>query len=354
LNICACIGVLAFLSMLVNVVVMSAVTMRLYMSYNQCFHSQYNHLTEKIIDEDKVINRINFDIVTGFVNVKRTDDKKIVVRVYDKIRDNAHLDKKTFDSGIEANLSVINVHSITPAFSCKTCQHSVVEILIPRSYPHAIAISGLVKMGSVKIVGDITKNLGNIDVVVELGYIQARNILSPSVTLTTEVGVIKTYSSIIQNVKLLAHTGAIETDDLLSHNVHSVVQYGCSKHFGLTADNIKVDTKFGFSKVYEPSTLGKELDLTVNTEYGNAVLIIDSDRVTFDLGTTKRHMVVEYEDESFLCTMNNDTSPVHINGKCSVLPATKESDKSSVAKIHLNTKYGNSALVVDHFEEDDD
>jgi hypothetical protein len=227
------------------------------------------------------------------------------------------------------------------------------KILIPRNYPHAIAITGLVKVGSIKITGDIAKTLGNIDVVVELGYIQARNILSPSVTLTTEVGVIRAYSSIIQNVKLLAHTGSIETDDLLSHNVHSVVQYGCSKHFSLTADNVKVDTKFGFSKVVEPSTLGKELDLTINTEYGNSLLLIDSDKITFDLGTTKGNMVVEYEDETFLCTMNNETSPVHVNGKCSVVSATKENEISST-KIHLNTKYGTSALVVDHFDEEDD
>jgi hypothetical protein len=120
LNICACIGVLTFLSMLVNMIVFSAVSMRMYMNYKRCFHSnQLTHLTEKIIDENKVIDRINFDIVTGFVNVKRTDDKKVVVRVYDKIRDHSHVDKKTFDSGIEMNQSVINVHSKTPAFSCK-------------------------------------------------------------------------------------------------------------------------------------------------------------------------------------------------------------------------------------------
>jgi hypothetical protein len=323
----------------------------MYVNYKQCFQSGYSSTKEHIIDSDKIINRINFDLVTGYVNIKVVDSKKLVVRVHDKIRDHAHVDTKTFDSGISVNHSVINVHSKTPAFSCKTCQHTSVEILIPRSYPHAIAISGLVKVGYVKIFGEVKKNLGNIDVIVELGYIYATHVLSPSVTFTTDIGVIRAYDSIIQNVKLLAHSGAIETAELLSKNIHAVIQYGCSRHYSLTADKVKIDTKFGFSEVNRPDTMGKELDLTVNTEYGNSLTFIDSDNLSFNLGTSKGHMVVEYEDEEFICTMNNETSPTHIGGKCHIIPSlAPKTMNASSTKLNLNTKYGNSYLIAE-FEE---
>jgi len=354
LNLCACIGVMTFVMMVLHFVVVTAFSMRMYMNYQHCFHSKEHVFKENVIAH-KGVNRIHFDVVTGYVNVRVHSGSNIEIRVWDKVRSLSLVDNKTFESGVVLNHSTVYVKSITPAFNCRTCQHTAVEIFIPKSYPQAIAISGLVKVGYVNIISDISKNLGDVDVIVELGYIRARNLLSSSISLTTEVGAINVHNAIVQNVKLQVHTGSIETDELLTHNFHSVIQYGCTRHFELKGDKVKVDTKFGYSKVYEPSTLGKELDLTVNTEYGHSLVLLEFDQVNFNIGNSKGHMMIEYEDEDWTCKVEKNASPVLMHGNCTVknIKTLSENQKTSV-KVNMNTKYGTADLAVDHFVEDED
>jgi len=131
--------------------------------------------------------------------------------------------------------------------------------------------------------------------------------------------------------------------------MHSVNRFGCSYHYGLVSDIVKVDTKFGLSSVQKASTFGRELDLTIDTEYGKSLFIssLDSHELNYTLSTTKGNVLLEYEDEFWQCAVQKSKNGV-MNGKC-VSPLNK-----GVIKVDMNTKYGQTTLIADNLEEHDD
>jgi len=348
---CACFGMFTAMMILINAIVISSLSIRMYMSLNQCFHSKENVLKEAKI-HDNGIDRINIDVVSGFVHVKFHEKNDIIVRIWNNARTKAYINEETFDSGYSHVVnSSLNIHAITPAFNFKSCEHSSIEVLIPENHPKLLTISGKVKLGMVKIEGLYQKSVSNIDFTVEVGKIKVHNIVSKSLSLSTELGVIKVADTIISHdTKLQSHTGLIKTRDLFTKTLTSVNQIGCSMHSYLVADDAKVETKFGYSKVYRASSLGKEIDLQINTEYGKSTLVSDSKNIDFKLGTNKGKLKVIYDDESWVCKI--DKSIIHKNGKCNTLKAGTH-DELSKLKLGMNTKYGKTKLVIKEEQKQD-
>jgi len=348
---CACFGMFTALMILINAIIISSLSIRMYMSLNQCFHSKENVLKESQI-HDNGVERINIDVISGFVHVKYHQKDEFIVRIWNKARNKGYINEKTFDSGYTHIVNnSINIHSITPAFNFKSCEHTSIEVLIPEKYPKLLTISGKVKLGSVLVEGLYQKSVSYVDFTVEIGKIDIHNIVSKSLSLSTEVGEIKVHDTIIsQDTKLQTHTGSIKSFDLFTKTLNSVNQIGCNTHYSLVADNAKVETKFGYSKVYHASSLGKEIDLNINTEYGRSTIVSHTKNIDFKLGTNKGKLKVVYDDESWTC--NIDKSITQLNGKCNPQTAGKH-DEISSAKLGMNTKYGYSKLIIKEQKQDD-
>jgi len=286
------------------------------------------------------------------VHISWTNATDIQVKIWDKLRSLHLVDQKTIDSGVSVNNSVLLIHSYSPAFNFHTCQHVAVDVLIPFKFAASLSIGGLVKVGEVSIRGesDVAQYLGNIDIVVEVGHIKVEDVKANSLTLSSELGHIAVVDSVVaQSVKLDVHTGSIKTNDISAKNMHSVNRFGCSYHYDLVSDNVKIDTKFGFSSVHKASTLGSELDLAIDTEYGKSLFVtsLDSHELNYTLSTTKGDVLLEYEDEFWQCAVQKSKNGV-MNGKClSTL-------KYKSVKVNMNTKYGQTTLIADNLEEQED
>jgi len=348
----ACFGALTCMWMLFYLIFVLAISMRMYSNLKQCFHSKDNIFKESIVPVNN-INRIQFDIVTGSVRIRWTNATDIQVKIWDKLRSLHLVDQNTIDSGVSINNSVLLIHSYTPAFNFHTCQHVAVEVLIPYKFADSLSIGGLVKVGKVSIRGnsDITKYLGNIDIVVEVGHTKVKNVKTNTLALSSELGHVEVFDSVVtQSVKLDVHTGSIRTHDLITKNMHSVNRFGCSYHNDLVSDIVKIDTKFGFSSVHQAKTFGRELDLSINTEYGKSLFVssLDSHELNYTLSTTKGNVLLEYEDEFWQCAVQKSKNGV-MNGKC--LSTLKD---KSVIKVDMNTKYGQTTLIADNLEKKDD
>jgi len=350
-----------FFLVLLNIVVMSTVSVHVYMNMKQCLHSKENVYRESVIVNGN-INKIDFNIISGIVNIRFHNSSNILVKVWDNARSRSYVDQNTFDSGVTLKDSTISIHSITPAFDLKSCIHAKVEVFIPFNHPQQISLTGIVKAGMVHIQGKKGK-LGKVDITVEMGRVDIENIEAQSLSVLTDLGSISVDVAIIsQNVRLQAHTGGIKTFGIISNTFHSLAQFGYTLHYHLKALNSVVNTKFGFSKVVRSSidisvpenvhsNTINENELSMKTEYGRSILHLKSQNVDFQLLNTKGHMLVEYEDE-FTCTLANNTSLTQMIGKCT--PKIEHFIKSTT-KVVIETKYGESNLVVEReFEVQDD
>jgi len=344
----SCFGAMTCIWMFFYMIFVIAISMRVYSNLKQCFHSKDMIFRESFIPVNN-INRIQFDVVTGYVHIAWTNSSDIHVKIYDKVRSLHLVDQKTFDSGVTINSSVLLIHSYSPAFDSHTCQHVAIEVLIPYKFADSLSIGGVVKMGYVTIKGSShsTQYLGNVDVLVEVGHIGIRDVRTNTLALSSELGNIKVVDTLVSSdVKLDVHTGSINTHSLYAKNLHSVNRFGCSHHNDLIADNVKIDTKFGYSSVFQASTLGRELDLTMNTEYGKTLLVVgDSHELNYTLSTSKGNVLLEYEDEVWQCNVQKSQNGV-MNGKC--LSSLK--DKTTI-KVGINTKYGQTTLIADNIEK---
>jgi len=323
--------------------------MKVYKNLNQCFHSKESIYKESTI-ADKHITQIHFDIIAGRVHIGFHNKSTFDIRVWDMFRSLSLVDPKTFDSGVSLNNSIINIHSVTPAFNFKSCQHAFIEILVPNNYSH-ISLTGTVKMGLIQIQGNGHGiSFSNIDIVVDVGAIEIKHVMSYSLSLAAELGAVKVSDTIVPiGVKLHTRTGIIRTNDLITKSIHSINDFGCSMHHDLVADNARFDTRFGWNSVHRPTSLTSKFNISMNTEYGRSLILLDSNEVNFTLGTKKGSMVIEYEDDRWNCHLDKQ-STASLNGNCSPKKPTKI--KGSSAKIDINTKFGLSNLIVDEEVEE--
>lgn len=322
---------------------MLTVTLRVYLNMKQCFHSKDNIYRESLIN-DGHINHINFDIVSGYVHVQFHNSTAILIRVWDNARSSAYVNKETFDSGVAIRGASLLIHSISPSFTLKGCHHAKVEVFIPYNYGQPLSLTGIVKMGLVKIDGRLGRSFGNIDITVELGMVDIDDITSDSLSVLSELGTIEISDTIVSNnARLQTHVGYIYTHGLITNSFRSYSQYGYTLLESLIADKVEVDTKFGYSKVYQASTLSSEVDIKMKTEYGHSALFLDSNNVEFNLENTKGTILIEYEDVQWVCKLEKSSFTL-MNGKCDL----KQPQKGRpLVKADMNTKYGDSNLVIE-------
>jgi len=333
---------------LIYFVIVASVMIRVGSDLSSCFDSSANVFKEKAIG-DRSIEQINLNVVSGLVYIEYEDRADIYIRLWDNARSLSYVDANTFDSGIIINNSTVHINSIAPAFNLKSCIHSKVEIFIPSSYHHTLSINGKVKLGMVEIKGSQHKLVG-IDINVELGTINVEGVIvSDTLSLTTEVGYIKVHNvEVRRNAKLQSHTGYIKTHDVTAKNFESSTQFGCNKHKNLNTEVANLDTRFGFQLVDKVTPFDKEIKIYMNTEYGKSRVVVDTQNVNFNMNTTKGDMKIKYKDAAWACNLDNSNHKI-MNGKCQVL---NTNDKNLV-KLDMNTKYGDSKMVLDHIEDDE-
>jgi len=354
---CACFGCFTFIMMLVYAVIVLSISVKVYMNVHQCFHSKENVYKESSI-VDRHINQIHINVVTGFVNIEFEKREDIFIRVWDNARSRAHVESDTFDSGVAINNTAIIVHSVSPAFTLKSCHHAKIQIYIPEDYPQELLISGNVKVGMMHIDGKNKKNV-NIDVNVDLGKIVVEDIKSNYLSLTSEIGLIKVYDTVAQNTKISSHVGIIRTYDLSSKNINVNTQFGCSKHYNLYAEVANINTRFGFSTVKNPSPIINEtepvhLDFHMNTEYGKAKVVLNSpSNLNFNIGNTKGKMKVEYEEKDWVC-MVKKSSQTLTDGRCGVKGLWGHFPSTNTVNLDMNTKYGKATMILVDTSKDQD
>jgi len=341
---CTCCGVLTSIAIVIYAIFVLIFSLQTYLSLHQCFDSKENVLKEETFHISHIRN-IHFDIVSGFVEVYFHNASTIDVKLWDKSRSALHRDAHTFDSGIKAINSTLNIYSYSPAFNFKSCHHASVEIYIPNAHRRVFSLSGNVKLGSVQIEGTMysypgKRSFSNIDITVEMGTIDVNHaILSDSLTLKTDFGSIDVSDIFVnQTVKLQTHTGSISSSLVETKNFNAITQIGCSIHRSLMADTMNVDTKFGYSNVKFPEHLGKEGHISISTEYGKSKLIMGAlVNTDFDVSTTKGKETVKNEKCIFYL-------PIAMSPNYGLCNITEENAKFS--KVVMKTTYGNAELVL--------
>jgi len=325
---------------LIYMILAFSLTSWLYFYMDKCFNSDDNIYNTSMIHSQ--IDRIHFDIVTGFVNVQFHNESFIKIRVGDNARGRSYIEQDTFDSGIVVQNSTIFIHSRTPAFNFRTCFHANIEIFVPYGNTN-LSLSGIVKVGMVHIEGSVMIN--DIDIIVEVGKIEVERVNPKSISLMSDIGYIELKDSVAFNsIKLQTHTGFIRTKNVTSRNIQTLNLYGYSFHHGMVANNAKLDTKFGYSDISGVLPYSHELDLSVKTEYGNSKLEIKVNHLQFNLGNTKGQMMLKY-DSLWDCTIDHYYSQMW--GNC-----TLDSNFSQIwrlnssTKVDLNNKYGECQLII--------
>jgi hypothetical protein len=295
------------------------------------------------------VNKIQFDVVTGIVNIDFHAGSDIKVRLYDRFRSYDRIDRSTIQSSVSVNNGVVFIQSESPAFNLQTCQHASIENLITTNLRTPVAIAGVVNTGYVKIQGVDGTSLSSVELVVQAGKVELDEVVAKSIYVSSNIGCLNVKHSIASNyIKLLLQTGSIRTHDIITKDLQAVTQYGRSLHNGIVADKVHVETKWGYNYVVESSPLSNEQTIDVITEYGSNLLYVSSPKVDFKLNTKKGYLVVDYENENWECAVLNATISI-LNGKCSTLE--KSSVDSSRSQITLKSTYGTSNLIVDEEDE---
>jgi len=336
------------ISMVFWSILVITLSVKAYSHFNDCFDSDNYKLKEVIYKENNIQN-VHLSVITGIVSVEFADTTDFTVRIYDRARAASPVDLNTFNSSILKVKNTLHIVSESPAFDCHHCQHSNIEIIIPKTYAQKVSFNGFIKTGSLSFSAESIANVGVIEVAVEAGFITVEQINAQSILLSTELGAIEVAETVAsQSMKLLVNTGSIRTYEVITKDLQAIVKYGRSVHYDIVSDKIYVETKWGFSRVFETSSFTANQDISMKTEYGKTMLFLNSPNINFNVGSKKGDMIVEYENDLWKCAITSKNVTM-LNGKCNTLEKTKNNNN----KVHasLSTKYGVSFLLVDTIDE---
>jgi len=325
-------------------------SLRFYANVNQCLHPSNFETKTAVFNEN--IEQINFQVVTGNINVLFHDNPHISVTLLNKYRYEHLIDKRTVSSSMQVTNGVLNIVHESPAFDFNTCQHAAIQVYVPKKYSKLISITGLIKTGILTIDGDNLSTIGNIDIVVEVGKIKVDSVSAKNITLTTALGLIKVYDTMTSGtLKVNAHVGYVQTMDLVVRQLVSDVKYGGSSHKNIASDKVNIDTKFGYSKVVGVNSLSlvnDHFNVDISTHYGKSFLYLENDQLDFNIGNQRGVIDLEYQDNGYKCGVVSKTS-TNLRGTCKDFELMKESKNK--AKVNINTDYGNSLIHVESIED---
>jgi len=291
------------------------------------------------------VHRIDFNVISGYVNIGFHEKPHITILHFDRFKKGHVFDAKTANSVVSIKNGVISILSENSAFDYSSCQHSSVDILIPRKYSHAITFTGVVKTGAVFIEGERTVPLGVIDIIVEAGLIKANNLNAISVSLSSEVGIIKLEDTLAASgVKLNVNTGSINSKHIVTKTFNANVKYGLSRHKDLTADKVIVETNLGYSTLHDVSSFEKVQNVSVKTEYGESLLLLNNHNVNFSMSNKKGNLLIDYKENEYKCHVFLNKTVNILGGKCNTY--SKKATENNVY-ISVDTTYGNSNINMD-------
>jgi len=320
------------------------VTLKVYHNVKECMHPSLFEMKENIFKEDNV-HRIDFNVISGYVNIGFHEKPHITIRHFDRFKKGHVFDTKTANSEMSIKNGVISILSETTAFEYSSCQHSSVDIIIPRKYSHAITFTGVVKTGAVFIEGERTVPLGAIDIIVEAGLIKANNLNAIAVSLSSEVGIIKLEDTLAASgVKLQVNTGSINSKHIVTKTFNANVKYGLSRHKDLTADKVNVETNLGYSTLQDVSSFEKVQNVSVKTVYGKSLLLLNNPNVNFSMSNKKGNSLIDYLEDEYKCNVFLNKTNNILGGKCN--NHSKKVTENNVY-ISVDTSYGNSIINMD-------
>jgi len=309
-----------------------------------CVHPVLFEMKETVFTEDNV-HRIDFNVISGYVNIGFHDKPHITIRHFDRFKKGHVFDAKNAHSAVTIKNGLINILSENSAFDFSSCQHSSVDVLIPRKYSRPISFTGVVKTGAVFIEGERSIPVGAIDVIVEAGYIKADHLNALALSLSSEIGIIKVKDTLsASGVKLSVQTGSIKSKQIVTKTFSANVKYGLSRHKDLTADFIDVETNMGYTSVKDVSSFEKIHNITVKTVYGKSLLLLNNPHVAFTMSNKKGNVLIDYKQEEYKCNVFLNKTVNVLGGRCNNY---SQKATENQAYVSIDTTYGNSEINMD-------
>jgi len=320
------------------------VTLKVYHDVKECVHPSLFEMKENVFKEDNV-HRIDFNVISGYVNIGFHDKPHITIRHFDRFKKGHVFDARTANSEVTIKNGVISILSENSAFDYSSCQHSSVDINVPRKYSHAITFTGVVKTGAVFIDGERTVPLGAIDIIVEAGLIKANNLNAMAISLSSDIGYIKVEDTLAASgVKLNVYTGSIKSKHIVTKTFNANVKYGLSHHKDLTADKVIVETILGYSTLLDVSSFEKVQNVSVKTVYGQSLLLLNNPNVNFSMSNKKGNSLIDYKEHEYKCNVFLNKTVNVLGGRCNT--NSKKATENNVY-ISVDTTYGNSNINMD-------
>jgi len=320
------------------------VSLKVYHDVKECVHPSLFEMKQTVFTEDNV-HRIDFNVISGYVNIGFHDKPHVTIRHFDRFKKGHVFDAKNAHSTVSINNGLISILSENSAFDFSSCQHSTVDVLIPRKYSRPISFTGVVKTGAVFIEGERTIPVGAIDVIVEAGYIKADHLNALAISLSSEVGIIKVMDTLsASGVKLSVQTGSIKSKQIVTKTFTANVKYGLSSHKDLTADLINVETNMGYSSVKDVSSFEKLQNITVKTVYGKSLLLLNNPHIAFSMSNKKGNLLIDYKQEEYKCNVFLNKTVNVLGGRCNNF---SQKATENQAYVSIDTTYGNSEITMD-------
>jgi len=345
------VGIVFSVSAAIWIILLLSFGLKFYANINQCLHPKSMDTKTAVFNENN-IEQINFQVVSGMVNVLFHDNPHISVTLLSKYREGSLIDKRTVLSSMKATDGVLNIFHESPAFDFTTCQHAAIQILIPKKYSKVISITGVIKVGMLTIDGDSMNKIGNIDVVVEVGKINVKRISAKNISLTSDIGIIKVKDALASgSLNVNAQVGYFKSKDSVVGQFKSEIKFGGSYHKNIVSDKVVIDTGYGISRVSGVSSLSlvnENFNVDISTYYGKSTLFLENDQVEFSIGNKRGVIDMEYEDDEYKCGIASKTG-TGMKGTCKDIELIK--DSKNKAHINVNTDYGNSLVHVESFEK---
>jgi len=322
-------------------IVSLTMTLKVYNDLKECVHPSLFDMKETNFIENNV-HRIDFNVISGYVNIGFHDKPHITIRHFDRYRAGHAFDPKTVNSQVSINHGLISIISESTAFDYNSCQHTSVDIIIPRKYSRAISFTGVVKTGAVFIEGERTVPLGPIDIIVEAGIIKANSLNVIAISLSSEIGIIKLEDTLsASGVKLNVNTGSITSKHIVTKTYNANVKYGLSRHKDLVADAVNVDINLGYSTLQDVSSFEKIQNITLKTVYGNSLLLLSNPNVHFSMSNKKGNFLIDYKENEYKCNVFLNKTVNVLGGKCNNY---SEKATENQAYISVDNDYGSSKI----------
>jgi len=347
MKVCTGVGITLSIVGLLWFMVSFIVTLKVYHNVKECVRPQNYEMKQVVYKEDN-IHRIDFNMITGYVNIGFHDKPEIEIHHFDRYKKGHLFDANTVNSKISNDQGLITIISESPAFDFSSCQHTSIDIFIPRKTSRHISLTGIIKTGAVYIFGEHSIPVGSVDIIVEVGYIKVKHLNAQALSLSSEVGIIKAKDIMAASgIKLNVNTGSINSNQISTKTLNANVKYGVSRHSSVVADLVNVETNWGYSSVKDVLSFEKNQKIYVKTVYGKSLLLLSNPHIDFAMSNKKGELLIDYKQKEYKCNVFLNKTVSVLGGKCNSL--IKDAPVN-IAFVSIDSVYGISEMKI---EKDD-